>query len=227
MASHEVFVSPALSLSPFVPGVSTPTHITFYPGDDALGILWEHGYIELWSLKTRLQPGRGKVMDPSKKWSGWVAKYGESNRFRFRELAVRTINSQNESYIITALGAPCGMADDHVSVTTIEGGLVIRDELNKLPQRNSRLMTPFVPGTYETHNGKVYTCKKYFHEKLSNLNIVSLKMTKRKRNTKVVLPLLNSATTHIKLLHRLERLSMLDFQELANFTFRNPKGSLD
>jgi len=164
MASHELIVSPALSLSPLVPSVSTATQITFDPGDDTLGILWEHGYIELWSLKTRLQPGRSKVMDPSKKWSGWVAKYGESNRFRFRELAVSTVDSQNESYIITALGAPSGLVDDHVSVTTIEGGLVIRDELIKLPQRNSRLMTPFVPGTYEAYNGKVYTCKKYFHE---------------------------------------------------------------
>lgn len=157
MSSHELITSPAPSLSPLVPGVTTPIYITFSPEDDALGILWEHGYIELWLLKIRLQSGRGKVMDPSKKWSGWVAKYNDSNRRRFRELAVKTLDSRKGSYLIAALGACIDMMDDHISVTTIEEGVVISNDLIKLPERNSRLMTPFVPGMYEMHNGKIYT----------------------------------------------------------------------
>lgn len=75
--------------------------------------------------------------------------------------------------------------------------------------------------------GRFILVRSIFMKIPSNFDIVSLKMTKRKRNIKLLLPLLNSAITRTKLLHRLERLSMLDFQEPANFTFRNPKGSLD
>ena len=48
----------------------TPIHASFSPTSDTLAVLWESGYVELWLLKTRLEGGGGKVMDPSRSWSG-------------------------------------------------------------------------------------------------------------------------------------------------------------
>ncbi|KIK60852.1 hypothetical protein GYMLUDRAFT_244010 [Collybiopsis luxurians FD-317 M1] len=62
---HSTFLNGASSdLSSFSP---TFAIATFTSADsELLALLWEHGYVELYDLHTRLGPGRGKVMDPVK-----------------------------------------------------------------------------------------------------------------------------------------------------------------
>src|SRR5258707_14544479 len=83
MSSHQLSIFPEQSTSCSMATVTTPIYISFSSEDDTLGVLWEHGYVELWSLKIRLAPGNTKIMDPLKVWSGSIAKYGSSTaRFR-------------------------------------------------------------------------------------------------------------------------------------------------
>ena len=79
----------------------TPIYISFSSEDDTLGVLWEHIYVELWSLNFRLAPGNTKMMDPSKIW---VAKNDDSSTLHFRQLALKTVDVQTASYSITTLG---------------------------------------------------------------------------------------------------------------------------
>jgi len=157
MSSYQLKVSPNESLSLLVPTATTPIYVSFSPEDDTLGVLWEHGYIELWSLRMRLLPGPGKIMDPTKVWSGFVAKYDKSNAIRYRQLAVKAADAPR-SFVVTALGSGYDSTGDHVSVLTVEGGTVKEEVLFGVPRRNSRLLTPAVPDTYETHNGQILTC---------------------------------------------------------------------
>ena len=157
MSSYQLKVSPEESLSSLVPTATTPIYVSFSAEDDTLGVLWEHGYIELWSLQMRLLPGPGKIMDPTKVWSGFVAKYDKSNAVRYRQLAVKTVDAPR-SFVIIALGSRYGSTGDHVSVLTIEDGTVKEELLFGVPRSNSRLLTPAVPDTYETHNGQILTC---------------------------------------------------------------------
>jgi len=137
--------------------VTTPIYISFSSEDDILGVLWEHGYVELWSLKIRLAPGNTKIMDPLKVWSGSIAKYGSSTA-RFRQLALKVIDAQTASYSITTLGVE-EASSDYISVTTIVGGLSEKNVFLSLPGRNNRLLTPAVDGVYEMYNGDIFARK--------------------------------------------------------------------
>lgn len=158
MSSYQLTVSPEKSLSSLAPTATTPIYVSFSPEDDTLGVLWEHGYIELWTLRMRLLPGPGKIMNPTKVWSGFVANYDKSNAVRYRQLAVKTVDALKCAFVIIALGSGYGSTGDHVSVSTIEDGAVKEEVLSSVPQRNSRLLTPAALDTYETHNGQILTC---------------------------------------------------------------------
>ncbi|KAJ6593195.1 Elongator complex protein 1 [Mycena capillaripes] len=70
MSSFQLALSSAQSLS-------TPIHASLSPSTDTLALLWESGYLELWSLRTRLTPGPAKIMDPSRTFAGVVGNGGQ------------------------------------------------------------------------------------------------------------------------------------------------------
>lgn len=43
-----------------------PIHVSFSSSRDVLAVLHHQGLVQLWDLRTRLDPGRGKAIDPSK-----------------------------------------------------------------------------------------------------------------------------------------------------------------
>jgi len=163
MSSHQLSVFPEQSASC---SVMTPIHVSFSSEDDTLGVLWEHGYVELWSLKIRLAPGNTKIMDPSKVWSGSIAKNDESSPARFRQLALKVVDAQTASYSITTLGAE-GASNDYISVATIDQGLLKQNDFLSLPGRNNRLLTPAVDGVYEMYNGNIFARRKWTSFKMT------------------------------------------------------------
>lgn len=46
------------------------THAAFGLEQDVFALLWESGRVEIYDLHTRIGPGRGKVMEPEKLWTG-------------------------------------------------------------------------------------------------------------------------------------------------------------
>ena len=146
-----------LPLSPDIPSqVHTPTkipiYVTFCPTNDAMAILWEHGLVELWDLRTRLLPGPGKIMDPSKIWSGSIS---DKPDLLWRQSAV----AYNGSYIITTLGTGSGAQKDLVSVITISDRNVVSKTTTSLPYRNCRLLLGAVPNTYQGPDGEIFNCE--------------------------------------------------------------------
>jgi elongator complex protein 1 len=59
------------------------SHTTTNP--DILALLWENGYVECWEFKTRLGPGKGKVVTPTKMWDFCIPQQSES-RVRWRQI---------------------------------------------------------------------------------------------------------------------------------------------
>ncbi|KAJ6497417.1 pol II transcription elongation factor [Mycena sanguinolenta] len=81
MSSYQL-AQPAQSSSP-------PIHANLAPWSDTLALLWGSGYLELWSLQTRLGPGPRKIMDPSRTFAGVVGK----NNLRPRQVVLSTPDS--------------------------------------------------------------------------------------------------------------------------------------
>ncbi|KAJ6534029.1 pol II transcription elongation factor [Mycena vulgaris] len=63
MSSHQLALSPARA---------PPVNAGLSPSTDTLALLWESGYLEVWSLQTRLAPGPAKIMDPARTFGGVV-----------------------------------------------------------------------------------------------------------------------------------------------------------
>ncbi|KAF4620926.1 hypothetical protein D9613_000930 [Agrocybe pediades] len=146
MSSFQLSVYPDPSQSSLTPAAPTPAYVSFSPENDAMGVIWEHGYVEIWELKTRLLPGPGKIMDPSKVWSGVL---GTKKHVRWRQLSLKF----DGTYTITALGTTMGDQHDTVSVFNVKDA---SENLFALPFQNCRLLVGAVEDIYQGPDGAVF-----------------------------------------------------------------------
>lgn len=142
-----------LSLSPALPqnikySSKTPVHASFSRENDALAFLWHTGYLEVYEMHTRLGPGRGKVLDPVKLWSGFVTD--DSSITQWRQVVLK--HHPESSWTITALGS--NVTQDVVGRVKIEGGLVLK-QVFELEKRSVRILDD--AGEYlQSTEGEIY-----------------------------------------------------------------------
>ncbi|KAF7350896.1 polymerase II transcription elongation factor [Mycena sanguinolenta] len=121
MSSYQL-AQPAQSSSP-------PIHANLAPWSDTLVLLWESGYLEIWSLQTRLGPGRGKIMDPSRTFAGVVGK----SSLRPRQVVLSTpdsvhlLGSSSEGHDLVSIA--------HLGKEATQNGTEVT-----MPSRNGRLV---------------------------------------------------------------------------------------
>ncbi|GJE98183.1 IkappaB kinase complex IKAP component [Phanerochaete sordida] len=112
-----------------------PVHVSFSPSKDILAQLWETGYVELTDLRTRLGPGRGKVMDPLPVWKGLIGD--ETHAYR----QVSVLKTADESVKVVALGSGAGIdAKDVVVIASVGGGAISECVQVDMSHRNGRLV---------------------------------------------------------------------------------------
>lgn len=128
-----------------------PIHADFSPFDDNIAILWEYGYIELWNLQTRLGPGPGKALNPSKVWGDMVSSV--SSRIH-RQVSIVKINVV--SMLVVLASGPNG--NDILIIRNL-GDKTTR-EVN-LPERNGRLVASDGHIAWQSRNGEIFDGEKY------------------------------------------------------------------
>jgi len=126
--------------------------MAFSSSSDTLAVLWESGYVELWSLKTRLQVGREKVMDPTRTWSGEV---GESAR----QIQLSSSAAADATSSLSVLRS--GQDSDTLTLLRLadldkesSGDLVNVP----LKERNYRLVAAEEHIAFQSPNGTIYGC---------------------------------------------------------------------
>ncbi|KAG2015494.1 pol II transcription elongation factor [Coprinopsis cinerea AmutBmut pab1-1] len=132
--------------------VKTPVYTSFSQDGDAMSMLWEDGYLQLWSLNTRLGPGPGKVMDPKMLWEGTVPVTEES---RWRQVSLQCSNQESGSWTIGVVGDHLSGQDDAFVGLQLENGKVAKSDLVTLPSRNCRIIATGAKLFFETPTGKV------------------------------------------------------------------------
>ncbi|KIP09060.1 hypothetical protein PHLGIDRAFT_68294 [Phlebiopsis gigantea 11061_1 CR5-6] len=133
MSSFQLPLSVSTADAPS-PQSRLPIHVSFSPNQDALVTLWETGYLELTDLRTRIGPGRSKVMDPISLWKGVAG--GQELEYR-QILALSHVESAPK---VVVLGTSLGEESTDVAILlSIAGGAAERTSV-KLPQRNGRLV---------------------------------------------------------------------------------------
>lgn len=139
MSSHQLAI-PFQDLSNHPRRPHVPVHVTFGPCSDIFAMLWETGYIELSDLRTRLGPGKGKVMDPTTLWTGSVDLEITSREGGYRQVQVWNDTNRIKKGVISlaVLGSDI---IDLVVMLSLENGSVLERADIKLPQRNGRLLS--------------------------------------------------------------------------------------
>ena len=114
-------------------------------------MLWEQGELEIFDLKTRLGPGRGKVVDPVPIWSGAITEGGLKS---YRQVVFdKSVSEANVRLVV--LGADSvSDATDSVFVIDILGTEKTVTEV-PLIARNGRLV-PAKGILWEDPEGHVY-----------------------------------------------------------------------
>ncbi|KAJ3881879.1 IkappaB kinase complex IKAP component [Lentinula edodes] len=113
-----------------------PVHTCFSSSSDILGVLWEHGYVEVYHLQTRLGPGRGKVMQPTKIGT---CSLNETNT-RCRQIVILASTSYADSLSFTMLILGSLSDSDVVVITQFNGERIAETGAVAMTSRNGRLV---------------------------------------------------------------------------------------
>ncbi|KAJ3564648.1 hypothetical protein NP233_g8162 [Leucocoprinus birnbaumii] len=111
----------------------TPVHASLSRENDALAVLWETGYLEVWEMHTRLGPGRGKVFGQVKAWSGFVVE--EDARVQWRQVVLKSLPTN--MWTITVIGSRRGQ--DMLGAIKLEGESAFK-QMFELEKRNLRIL---------------------------------------------------------------------------------------
>ncbi|KAH9846478.1 IkappaB kinase complex IKAP component [Lenzites betulinus] len=149
MASHSLALQLPLELQRTQRRTTpVPVHAAFASTSDLLAILWESGVLQVFDLKTRLGPGRGKVLNPALVWAGSL----ESRSYRQVAFAPR---AADEGLRLAILGSdPGGDAMDVVTVLDIANGDAAKTDV-AFVAHNGRLI-PSKDIVWEAPDGKIF-----------------------------------------------------------------------
>ncbi|KAJ7750119.1 pol II transcription elongation factor [Mycena maculata] len=121
MSSHQLVLSPGQP--------RPPIHASLSPSTDTLALLWESGHLELWALRTRLTPGPGKIMDPSRTFFASVG----GGAVRQRQVVLSSAG------VAQVLGTAVD-GHDYLAVLRINNDVVESSKDVELPSQNGRLV---------------------------------------------------------------------------------------
>ena len=126
-----------------------PSHVAFGSEKDVFALLWESGRVEIYDLHTRIGPGRGKVMEPEKLWTGNVGhEVASDTTLSFSQIVILGVGSaataeERIGHIrIAVLAADMAKATpDVVRILTIRSDRQVDAFEVGLPSRNGRLLS--------------------------------------------------------------------------------------
>ncbi|KAG8220454.1 IKI3 family-domain-containing protein [Butyriboletus roseoflavus] len=159
MSSYQLKTSLSIS-SADPPLARTPVHISLSPSNDLLASVWQSGHVSVWSLNTRIGPGKEKAMDPMLVWTAGL----HDGEMFWRQVSVSDLTGGGKRTVrVTLLGSERG--SDHVAVHEIpiadaSDDKPERDEcfLVKMPGANGRLIASYVHllPVWQDTNGEIF-----------------------------------------------------------------------
>jgi len=127
-----------------------PVHASFSHTEDILAVLWESGYVEIWDLHTRIELGRGKVMEPTLTWKGNIGRVPSS-----RQVAVTAGAIEGPLARITMLGSDHGGVDI-VTVVELEKDSSVKIHEIKMLHRNGCLVASDETAVWQAPDGQIF-----------------------------------------------------------------------
>lgn len=159
MSSYQLKTSLS-SPSADAPSAQTPVHIALSPCNDLLASVWQNGRVIVWSLNTRIGPGKEKVMDPV---VIWTTELCDGEKF-WRQVSVSDLTEGGKRTVrVILLGSERGsdhVAIHEISITDANGDITERDDrfLVKMPGANGRLIASHIhlPPMWQDVSGEIF-----------------------------------------------------------------------
>ncbi|KAJ4471530.1 IkappaB kinase complex IKAP component [Lentinula aciculospora] len=129
-----------------------PVHTCFSSSSDILGVLWEHGHVEVYDLRTRLGPGKGKVMKPTKIGTCSV----DNTNIYCRQIMISTSTGSADSHSFTILILGSLSNSDVVMNVRFDGERMTETGTVTMPSRNGRLVRSSDVDVWEAENGELF-----------------------------------------------------------------------
>ncbi|KAN0081459.1 IKI3 family domain containing protein [Tylopilus felleus] len=151
------------SLSPSsadTPLSRTPVHIALSLSNDLLASVWQNGRMSVWSLNTRIGPGKGKVMDPTLVWTAGPC---DGEQF-WRQVTVSDLTEGGKRIMrVALLGSQGGydlLAIHEIEIASAGDDKPAKEEsfLVKMPGVNGRPITSYIHllPIWQGTNGEIY-----------------------------------------------------------------------
>jgi elongator complex protein 1 len=131
-------------------GKRVPMNASFSPPEDVLAVLWESGYVELYDLHTRVEPGRKKVMAPTLTWNGNIGTVPSC-----RQVTVTAGAFEESLARISVLGSDHGGVDV-VTVVELEKESSVNTREIKMPHCNGRLVASDGIVLWQAPDGQIF-----------------------------------------------------------------------
>jgi elongator complex protein 1 len=117
---------------------------------DLLAVLWETGRVELWNLRTRLDSGHGKVMDPAQIWTGHVG-----DEYRQIKLLQLPLDLGQPSARVVALGSE-NDGCDLLTFSDIVDGQLEQNYSMRMPEHSGRLVQSDSSVVWQAIDGQLF-----------------------------------------------------------------------
>ncbi|KAJ3966250.1 IkappaB kinase complex IKAP component [Lentinula raphanica] len=129
-----------------------PVHTSLSSYPDVLAVLWEHGFVEVYDLRTRLGPGRGDVMAPIKLG---ICSINDKNLYCRQILILdSTRSADSHSFIVLVLGS--SSESDVVVLVQFDGSQLTEAGTVTTPSRNGRLVRSSDAGLWQSRDGELF-----------------------------------------------------------------------
>ena len=159
MSSYQLKTSLSISSAETTP-TQTPAHIALSPSGDLLASMWQNGRISVWSLNTRIGPGKGKAMDPALIWTAGVCDEEKV----WRQLSVSELTEgEIRTVKVVMLGSEGGsdyLATYEISFVNSNGDKPAKEDsfLIKMPGANGRLVAGhlYLSPHWQDINGEIF-----------------------------------------------------------------------
>ncbi|THH29047.1 hypothetical protein EUX98_g5147 [Antrodiella citrinella] len=148
MSSHSLTVPDRSTHYDFRTKPLPPVHVSFLSSKDVMFSLWESGHYEVTNLRTRLGPGKGKVMDPV---TECFDPKQDSEEWVHKQALAYGLDAEQSVALLQSNGER-----DRITFTTLTGKDVEPRQDVDMPGLNGRLVQGDSHLAWQSPNGEIF-----------------------------------------------------------------------
>ncbi len=131
----------------------TPIHVSFSSSRDSIAVLHHQGLVQLWDLHTRLEFGRGKVIDPSR-----ISEVSLTDTLtkgsRARQVLLTARKGESDTMTVSVLASDS--EGDYIVYFTVTDSIPSPPKIARLASASGRLLHGSYRTFWQSGSGEIF-----------------------------------------------------------------------